>query len=115
MARLFADHQPLAILNLAAETHVDRSIDGPRPFVDTNIAGTFVLLEASRAYLGSLDADRRAAFRFLHVSTDEVYGTLGPSGLFSEETPYAPNSPCAASKAAADHLVRAYHHTYGLP
>ncbi|HKB12077.1 MAG TPA: dTDP-glucose 4,6-dehydratase [Vicinamibacterales bacterium] len=115
MARLFADHQPLAILNLAAETHVDRSIDGPRPFVDTNIAGTFVLLEASRAYLAPLDADRRAAFRFLHVSTDEVYGTLGPSGLFSEETPYAPNSPYAASKAAADHLVRAYHHTYGLP
>jgi len=115
MARVFAEHQPGAVLNLAAETHVDRSIDGPRPFVDTNIVGAFVLLEAARAFHAGLDAAGRAAFRFLHVSTDEVYGTLGASGLFSEETPYAPNSPYAASKAAADHLVRAYFHTYGLP
>ena len=115
VARVFADHQPSAILNLAAETHVDRSIDGPRPFIDTNITGTFVLLEAARAFTAGLDAPARDAFRFLHVSTDEVYGTLGASGLFSEETPYAPNSPYAASKASADHLVRAYHHTYGLP
>ncbi|MEO8260678.1 MAG: dTDP-glucose 4,6-dehydratase [Acidobacteriota bacterium] len=113
--QVFRESRPDAVLNLAAETHVDRSIDGPRPFIDTNIIGTFVLLEAARALLAELPADRQAAFRFLHVSTDEVYGTLGPSGLFSEETPYAPNSPYAASKAAADHLVRAYHHTYGLP
>jgi dTDP-glucose 4,6-dehydratase len=115
MARVFADHRPAAILNLAAETHVDRSIDGPRPFIDTNIAGTFVLLDTARAFAATLDPHARDAFRFLHVSTDEVYGTLGPSGLFSEDTPYAPNSPYAASKASADHLVRAYHHTYGLP
>ena len=104
------------MLNLAAETHVDRSIDGPRPFIDTNIVGTFVLLEAARRVRRRARAGGAAtAFRFLHVSTDEVYGTLGASGLFSEETPYAPNSPYAASKAAADHLVRAYFHTYGLP
>jgi dTDP-glucose 4,6-dehydratase len=115
VGRVFADHQPTAVLNLAAETHVDRSIDGPRPFVDTNIVGTFVLLEAARTFVAGLDGAPRDAFRFLHVSTDEVYGTLGASGLFSEETPYAPNSPYAASKASADHLVRAYHHTYGLP
>jgi len=115
MARLFADHRPAAVLNLAAETHVDRSIDGPRPFIDTNIVGTFVLLEAARAFVAALAAAARDAFRFLHVSTDEVYGTLGASGRFSEETPYAPSSPYAASKAAADHLVRAYFHTYGLP
>jgi dTDP-glucose 4,6-dehydratase len=115
IAQVFREARPDAVLNLAAETHVDRSIDGPRPFIDTNIIGTFVLLEASRALLAELPPDRQAAFRFLHVSTDEVYGTLGPSGLFSEETAYAPNSPYAASKAAADHLVRAYHHTYGLP
>ncbi len=115
MARLFADHRPAAVLNLAAETHVDRSIDGPRPFIDTNIVGTFVLLEAARAFVAALAAAARDAFRFLHVSTDEVYGTLGASGRFSEETPYAPCSPYAASKAAADHLVRAYFHTYGLP
>src|SRR5713101_7684424 len=113
--RTFADHRPDAVLNLAAETHVDRSIDSPRPFIDTNIVGTFVLLEAARAFAGGLEPAARAAFRFLHVSTDEVYGTLGASGLFSEETPYAPNSPYAASKASADHLVRAYFHTYGLP
>jgi dTDP-glucose 4,6-dehydratase len=115
MARVFADHQPTAVLNLAAETHVDRSIDSPRPFVDTNIVGTFVLLEAARGFVASLDAASREAFRFLHVSTDEVYGTLGARGQFSEETPYAPNSPYAASKAAADHLVRAWGHTYRLP
>jgi dTDP-glucose 4,6-dehydratase len=115
MARVFAEHRPRAILNLAAETHVDRSIDSPQPFVDTNIGGTFVLLETARRFVAELDETDRRAFRFLHVSTDEVYGTLGATGLFSEETPYAPNSPYAASKASADHLVRAYHHTYGLP
>ena len=87
------------MINLAAETHVDRSIDGPRPFIDTNIVGTFVLLETARTFVATLDSARRAAFRFLHVSTAEVYGTLGPDGLFSEDTPYAPNSPYAASKA----------------
>ncbi len=115
MRRVFADHHPAAVLNLAAETHVDRSIDGPRPFIDTNIVGTFVLLEAAREFVGAVAPAARDAFRFLHVSTDEVYGTLGASGQFSEETPYAPNSPYAASKASADHLVRAYFHTYGLP
>jgi dTDP-glucose 4,6-dehydratase len=115
VAGVFAAHRPTAVLNLAAETHVDRSIDGPRPFIDTNIVGTFVLLEAARTFAAALDPAARAAFRFLHVSTDEVYGTLGADGLFSEETPYAPNSPYAASKAAADHLVRASFHTYGLP
>jgi dTDP-glucose 4,6-dehydratase len=115
MTRLFADHRPVGVLNLAAETHVDRSIDGPRPFIDTNIVGTFVLLDVARGYVATLDPPAREAFRFLHVSTDEVYGTLGSSGRFSEETPYAPNSPYAASKASADHLVRAYAHTFGLP
>jgi dTDP-glucose 4,6-dehydratase len=115
VARVFADHRPTAVLNLAAETHVDRSIDGPRPFIDTNIVGTFVLLEAARTFAAGLDEAARERFRFLHVSTDEVYGALGETGRFSEETPYAPNSPYAASKASADHLVRAYHHTYGLP
>jgi dTDP-glucose 4,6-dehydratase len=115
IARVFGDTRPDAVLNLAAETHVDRSIDRPQPFIDTNIVGTFVLLEAARRHLATLPPEARAAFRFLHVSTDEVYGTLGTSGQFSEETPYAPNSPYAASKASADHLVRAYFHTYGLP
>ena len=115
MTRVFAEHRPSAVLNLAAETHVDRSIDGPRAFIDTNIVGTFVLLEAARAYWTSRDEAGRAGFRFLHVSTDEVYGTLDATGLFAEDTPYAPNSPYAASKASADHLVRAYLHTYGLP
>ena len=115
MSRVFDEHRPAAVLNLAAETHVDRSIDGPRPFIDTNVVGTYVLLDTARHFAGTLDDAERAAFRFLHVSTDEVYGTLGPSGLFSEDTPYAPNSPYAASKAGADHLVRAYHHTFGLP
>ena len=115
MTRLFAEHQPSAVLNLAAETHVDRSIDSPRPFVDTNIVGTFVLLEAARRYFAELSGSPRERFRFLHVSTDEVYGTLGPTGLFAEETAYAPNSPYAASKASADHLVRSYFHTFKLP
>ncbi len=115
MGRVFAEHGPDGVMNLAAESHVDRSIDSPRPFIDTNILGTFVLLEAARRSLTSRSSADREAFRFLHVSTDEVYGTLGPSGLFSEDTPYAPNSPYAASKASADHLVRAYGHTYGLP
>jgi dTDP-glucose 4,6-dehydratase len=115
MAGVFRKHQPTAVLNLAAETHVDRSIDTPRPFVDTNVVGTFVLLEITRLYLAGLQSREREAFRFLHVSTDEVYGSLGPSGRFREETPYAPNSPYAATKASADHLVRAYVHTYALP
>jgi dTDP-glucose 4,6-dehydratase len=115
IARVFVEHEPDAVLNLAAETHVDRSIDHPRTFIDTNIVGTFVLLEASRTHLAQATASARAAFRFLHVSTDEVYGSLGATGTFTEETPYAPNSPYAASKASADHLVRAYFHTYGLP
>jgi dTDP-glucose 4,6-dehydratase len=113
--RTLRERRPTAILNFAAETHVDRSIDEPGGFVQTNIVGTFRLLEASRAYLETLGGDERSGFRLLHVSTDEVYGSLGPDGLFSEETPYAPNSPYAASKAAADHLLRAYHRTYGLP
>jgi dTDP-glucose 4,6-dehydratase len=116
MARLFAEERPRAILNLAAETHVDRSIDGPRPFIDTNIVGTFVLLETARRYHAGLSAGAaQPDFRFLHVSTDEVYGALGDEGLFTEDTPYAPTSPYAASKASADHLVRAYGLTYGLP
>jgi dTDP-glucose 4,6-dehydratase len=114
MSRVFADHTPSAVLNLAAETHVDRSIDSPRAFIDTNVAGTFVLLEASRRFTAGLSEAGRRAFRFLHVSTDEVYGALGPLGAFHEDTAYAPNSPYAASKAAADHFVRAYFHTYGL-
>jgi dTDP-glucose 4,6-dehydratase len=115
MARVLTDHHPRAVINLAAETHVDRSIDSPHAFIDTNIVGTYTLLESARRYVTLLDAASRAAFRFLHVSTDEVYGTLGAKGLFNEETPYAPSSPYAASKASADHLVRAYAHTYGLP
>jgi dTDP-glucose 4,6-dehydratase len=115
MFGVFAEQRPSAILNLAAETHVDRSIDGPRPFIDTNTVGTFVLLEAARRHVDALDDAAKASFRFLHVSTDEVYGALGASGLFSEETAYAPNSPYAASKAAADHLARAYFHTYRIP
>jgi dTDP-glucose 4,6-dehydratase len=115
MRQVFADVQPAAVLNLAAETHVDRSIDGPWPFIETNIVGTFVLLETARHFVAALPEAARDNFRFLHVSTDEVYGTLGSSGLFSEETPYAPNSPYAASKASADHLVRSYFHTFHLP
>jgi dTDP-glucose 4,6-dehydratase len=113
--QLLREERVGAILNFAAESHVDRSIDSPRPFVDTNVVGTFELLEAARSHLGRLPAAQGAEFRFLHVSTDEVYGSLGPEGKFVEATPYAPNSPYAASKAAADHLVRSYHHTYGLP
>jgi dTDP-glucose 4,6-dehydratase len=113
---LLARHRPRAIVHLAAESHVDRSIEGPAEFIQTNIVGTFGLLEEARAYWMALPAEERAAFRFLHVSTDEVYGSLGPQDpAFSETTPYQPNSPYSASKAASDHLVRAYHHTYGLP
>jgi dTDP-glucose 4,6-dehydratase len=115
MAAAFREHRPTTVANFAAETHVDRSIDGPSPFIDTNIVGTFVLLETALAHLRSLPEAERAGFRFLHVSTDEVYGSLGADGLFTEETPYAPNSPYAASKASADHLVRAYFHTYAVP
>ena len=114
MKAVFEAHRPRAVLNFAAETHVDRSIDGPGAFVRTNVNGTYELLEASRAHVAALPPGVRDRFRFLHVSTDEVYGTLGETGLFSEETPYAPNSPYAASKAAADHLVRAWRETYGL-
>lgn len=113
---LLQKHQPRAIVNFAAESHVDRSIHGPEDFIQTNVVGTFHLLQAVRAYWSGLADDQRAAFRFLHVSTDEVYGSLGPSdAAFTETTPFAPNSPYSASKAASDHLVRAYHHTYGLP
>ena len=115
MRAVMAAHRPRAVLNFAAETHVDRSIDGPGLFVRTNINGTYELLEASRAHLATLPAGEADHFRFLHVSTDEVYGTLGETGLFSEDTPYAPNSPYAASKAAADHLVRAWHETFRVP
>src|SRR4029079_6947255 len=115
MSAVFADHSPGAVVTLAAETHVDRSIDSPRPFIDTNICGTFALLEAARRFLSSLQPPSRQTFRFLHVSTDEVYGTLGAEGLFTEATPYSPSSPYSASKAAADHLVRAYHRTYNIP
>jgi len=113
--RVFDEHRPSTVINLAAESHVDRSIDSPRPFIDTNIVGTFVLLEAARRRVAAAEEAEREAFRFLHVSTDEVFGSLGEEGLFSETTPYAPNSPYAASKASADHLVRAYQRTYGLP
>ena len=113
---LLARHRPRAIVNLAAESHVDRSIHGPEDFIQTNIVGTFHLLESVRAFWNGLDADAKAAFRFLHVSTDEVYGSLGLSdAAFTELHAYAPNSPYSASKAASDHLVRSYHHTYGLP
>jgi len=116
VARLLAEHQPRAIVNFAAESHVDRSIHGPEDFIETNIVGTFRLLEAVRAYWKGLAPDAQQAFRFLHVSTDEVYGSLGKDEpAFNERHQYEPNSPYSASKAASDHLVRAYHHTYGLP
>lgn len=116
VAALLADHQPIAVINFAAESHVDRSIHGPEDFIQTNVVGTFHLLEEARAYWHELSEGDKAIFRFLHVSTDEVYGSLGPNDPpFTETTPYAPNSPYSASKAASDHLVRAYHHTYGLP
>ncbi len=114
--RLLAEHQPRAMVHFAAESHVDRSIHGPGEFMRTNVEGTFALLEAARAYWGSLEGEEKSAFRFLHVSTDEVYGSLAPDAqAFAETHAYAPNSPYSASKAASDHLVRAWHHTYGLP
>lgn len=116
VTQLLQTHQPRAVINFAAESHVDRSILGPEDFIQTNVVGTFHLLEAVRAYWGALDESAKSAFRFLHVSTDEVYGSLGADDApFTETTAYAPNSPYSASKAASDHLVRAYHHTYGLP
>ena len=116
LARVFEHHQPDAVMHLAAESHVDRSIDGPAAFIETNIVGTYTLLEAARAYWNSLNDERKAAFRFHHISTDEVYGDLeGTDDLFTETTPYAPSSPYSASKASSDHLVRAWLRTYGLP
>ncbi len=115
VASLLQAHQPCAVVNFAAESHVDRSIDGPAAFVQTNVVGTLALLEAVRDYWRTLHGEARDGFRFLHVSTDEVYGSLGDSGKFTENSGYAPNSPYSASKAASDHLVRAFHHTYGLP
>jgi dTDP-glucose 4,6-dehydratase len=115
LARLFEQYRPQAVMHLAAESHVDRSIDGPAAFMQTNIMGTYTLLEAARQYWLRLSAEEQTAFRFHHVSTDEVYGSLGVEGLFTEETPYAPNSPYSASKASSDHLARAWFHTYGLP
>jgi dTDP-glucose 4,6-dehydratase len=112
---LLDEHRPSAVINLAAESHVDRSIDAPSTFVETNVVGAFQLLQAARAYWSALAEPERSQFRFLHVSTDEVYGSLGPTGVFTETSPYAPNSPYAASKAASDHFVRAFFHTYGLP
>jgi dTDP-glucose 4,6-dehydratase len=115
VANLLADHQIEAVINFAAESHVDRSIDGPGAFIETNVVGTLALLEATRDYWRGLEGPFRESFRFLHVSTDEVYGSLGDEGHFTEESQYAPNSPYSASKASSDHLVRAFHHTYGLP
>jgi len=116
VSQLLAEHQPRAVLNFAAESHVDRSIHGPGDFIETNIVGTFRLLESVRGYWHNLSAEDQAKFRFLHVSTDEVYGSLKPQApAFTEQHPYEPNSPYSASKAASDHLVRAWHHTYGLP
>lgn len=115
VSAILHDHQPDGIIHLAAESHVDRSIDDPEAFIQTNIVGTYRLLEATRRYYDSLRGAKRERFRFHHVSTDEVYGSLGAHGLFTEDTPYAPNSPYAASKASSDHLVRAWHQTYGVP
>lgn len=115
MRSAFEQYQPSAVVHLAAESHVDRSIDGPGAFVQTNVVGTFTLLQATLRYFRSLSAGDAEAFRFLHVSTDEVFGTLGEAGLFTEQTPYQPNSPYSASKAASDHLVRAWFHTYHVP
>ena len=115
MQQIFAEHRPDAVMHLAAESHVDRSIDGPGQFIQTNISGTFSLLQAARAYYGQLSDEKRNGFRFHHISTDEVYGSLGKEGLFTETTPYSPNSPYSASKAASDHLVRAWKETFGLP
>ena len=113
--QLISDFRPTAIVNFAAESHVDRSIDGPGDFIHTNIVGTYTLLDRALAYWRGLDEADQAGFRFLHVSTDEVYGSLGEDGAFTEETPYAPSSPYSASKASSDHLAQAWHHTYGLP
>ena len=115
LGEIFRAVQPDAVLHLAAESHVDRSIDGPSPFVETNVTGTYVLLDVALDYWRGLSGEGRARFRFQHISTDEVFGSLGPTGRFTEATPYQPNSPYSASKAASDHLVRAWHHTYGLP
>jgi len=116
VGQLLAEHRPRAVINFAAESHVDRSIHSPGDFIQTNVVGTFTLLEAVRSYWLELAAEQQSAFRFLHVSTDEVYGTLGPNDSpFAESDPFEPNSPYSASKAASDHLVRAWHHTYGLP
>ncbi len=116
MERIFAQHKPDAVMHLAAESHVDRSIDGPAAFIETNIVGTYTLLEAARSYWNTLDSDKKSAFRFHHISTDEVYGDLeGTDDLFTEETSYEPSSPYSASKASSDHLVRAWLRTYGLP
>src|ERR1700730_94488 len=112
---LFRKFEPDAVIHLASETHVDRSIDGPASFIETNIVGTYVLLEAAHKYWAELGGEKGSRFRFLQVSTDEFFGSLGPSGYFAETTPYAPSSPYSASKAAADHLVRAWHRTYGVP
>ena len=113
--RIFEDYRPDLVMHLAAESHVDRSIDGPGTFIETNVNGTFVLLEAARRHWAGLQGEAKARFRFHHVSTDEVFGSLGAEGLFHENSPYQPNSPYSASKAASDHLARAWHHTYGLP
>ena len=115
VAAILAKHKPDVIMHLAAESHVDRSIDGPGAFIQTNIVGTYALLQQARAYYETLNGDKKAGFRFHHISTDEVFGTLGADGLFTEDTPYAPNSPYSASKAASDHLVRAWHHTFHMP
>jgi dTDP-glucose 4,6-dehydratase len=115
MSALFQTYQPSAVMHLAAESHVDRSIDGPADFIETNIVGTYTLLEAARQYWNQLDKEAAQTFRFHHISTDEVFGSLGEEGLFTEESQYQPNSPYSASKASSDHLVRAWHHTYGLP
>ena len=114
-ARRSRSFTPDIVMHLAAESHVDRSIDGPRAFIETNVIGTFVLLEEARRYWAGLESAAKAAFRFHHISTDEVFGSLGPDDFFHEESPYQPNSPYSASKAGSDHLVRAWHHTYGLP
>jgi dTDP-glucose 4,6-dehydratase len=115
VSSLFTRYEPVGVFHLAAESHVDRSIVNAEDFVQTNVVGTYTMLEAARAYWNSLSEEKKKAFRFLHVSTDEVFGSLGEEGYFTEETPYAPNSPYSASKAASDHFVRAFHHTYGLP
>ncbi|MEC9293244.1 MAG: GDP-mannose 4,6-dehydratase, partial [Chloroflexota bacterium] len=115
VSKLFAEFQPDVVMHLAAESHVDRSISGPAEFVHTNVVGTSVMLDVARLYWSELPVQKKEAFRFHHISTDEVYGSLGETGVFNEKTAYSPNSPYAATKAGADHLVRAWHHTFGLP